>query len=281
MGILLDGPIYKTFLSGKDYSTETKQCIASTAGRLLETTTTVDRPGMLLGKVQSGKTRTFLGILALAFDNGFDSAVILTKGTIALTEQTLERLHREFRTLVETDQVQIFDIMHLPSNLTRYELSQKLIIVCKKEDDNIRRLDEALFNQYPQLGKARCLIIDDEADFASIGFRRTKDEGVKINKIAGQIDDLRRRLSRASFLQVTATPYSLYLQPDGSDAGGAGPAFMPTRPAFTELVPVHPQYIGGEYYFEQSLEENSLASHLHCEVPLASRMLPTPSRSRS
>ncbi len=281
MGILLDGPIYKTFLSGKDYSTETKQCIASTAGRLLETTTTVDRPGMLLGKVQSGKTRTFLGILALAFDNGFDSAVILTKGTIALTEQTLERLHREFRTLVETDQVQIFDIMHLPSNLTRYELSQKLIIVCKKEDDNIRRLDEALFNQYPQLGKARCLIIDDEADFASIGFRRTKDEGVKINKIAGQIDDLRRRLSRASFLQVTATPYSLYLQPDGSDAGGAGPAFMPTRPAFTELVPVHPQYIGGEYYFEQSLEENSLASHLHCEVPLASRILPTPSRSRS
>lgn len=269
MGILLDGPIYKTFLSGKDYSIETKQCIASTAGRLLETTTTVDRPGMLLGKVQSGKTRTFLGILALAFDNGFDSAVVLTKGTIALTEQTLERLHREFRALVEADQVQIFDVMHLPSNLTRYELSQKLIIVCKKEDDNIRRLDEALFNQYPQLGKARCLIIDDEADFASIGFRRTKDEGVKINKIAGQIDDLRRRLSRASFLQVTATPYSLYLQPDGSDAGGVGPAFMPTRPAFTELVPVHPQYIGGEYYFEQSLEENSLASHLHCEVPLS------------
>ncbi|MGB7628173.1 MAG: hypothetical protein WBL75_16030, partial [Candidatus Acidiferrum sp.] len=96
MGIVLDGPIYKAFLSGKDYSAETKRCIDSTVARLLETTTTVDRPGMLLGKVQSGKTRTFLGILALAFDNGFDWAVVLTKGTIALTEQTLERLHREF-----------------------------------------------------------------------------------------------------------------------------------------------------------------------------------------
>ena len=33
-----------------------------------------------------------------------------------------------------------------------------------------------------------------------------------INKIAGQIDGLRKRLADTSFPQVTATPYSLYLQ---------------------------------------------------------------------
>jgi hypothetical protein len=176
MGTILNGPVYSAFLTGKEYSKETKSCVESTVSRLLETTTTAERPGMLLGKVQSGKTRTFLAIIALAFDNGFDCAVVLTKGTIALTEQTLERLNREFTSLIETDQVQVFDIMHLPSNLTNYELSQKLIIVCKKEDDNIRRLDDAVFNQYPQLSASRCLIIDDEADFASVGFRRTKGE---------------------------------------------------------------------------------------------------------
>jgi len=269
MGPVLDGPIYSAFLAGKDYSHETKTCVSSTVTRLLQTTTTAERPGMLLGKVQSGKTRTFLGIMALAFDNGFQYAIVLTKGTVALTEQTLERLNREFRSLIEADQVQVFDIMHLPPNLTKYELSQKLIIVCKKEDDNIRRLEDAVFNQYPQLSTSKCLIIDDEADFASVGFRRTRDEGIKINKIASQINDLRRRLTNASFIQVTATPYSLYLQPDGSNQDRGGPAFMPVRPAFTELVPVHSQYIGGEYYFEESRDERSMASHLHCEVPLS------------
>jgi hypothetical protein len=31
----------------------------------------------------SRQTKTFLGIIALAFDNGFDIAIILTKGTKA------------------------------------------------------------------------------------------------------------------------------------------------------------------------------------------------------
>ncbi|MFI5264861.1 MAG: hypothetical protein ACHQM6_10130, partial [Candidatus Kapaibacterium sp.] len=44
----------------------------------------------------------------------------------------------------------------------------------------------------------------DEADFASIGFRRTRAEGIKINKIASQLDALRRRLSQVDVLQVTA-----------------------------------------------------------------------------
>jgi len=35
---------------------------------------------MLLGKIQSGKTRGFLGIIADAFDNQFDIAIVLTKG---------------------------------------------------------------------------------------------------------------------------------------------------------------------------------------------------------
>src|SRR5690242_909235 len=266
MDLCLGGPIYSAFMEGKGYSEASKQCIQDTVEHLLQITTTADRPGMLLGKIQSGKTRTFLAVVALAFDNGYDLAVVFTKGTIALAQQTLERLRLEFRTLVDNDQVQVFDIMHFPENLTPYELGQKLIIVCKKEDDNIRRLDHALFSLYPQLAKLRLLLIDDEADFASIGFRRTRDEGIKINKIASQIDNLRKQLADASFLQVTATPYSLYLQPEVMPAANGADPLMPVRPAFTDLVPIHSDYVGGDYYFEESQDHESIASFLHYEV---------------
>jgi hypothetical protein len=50
----------------------------------------IRQPGMLLGKVRSGKTKTFMGAIALAFDNGFDVCVVLTKGTKALAKQTYD-----------------------------------------------------------------------------------------------------------------------------------------------------------------------------------------------
>jgi hypothetical protein len=56
--------------------------------KLLEQSTSTRRPGMLLGKIQSGKTRAFLGIIARCFDRGYDVAVILTKGTKSLARQT-------------------------------------------------------------------------------------------------------------------------------------------------------------------------------------------------
>jgi hypothetical protein len=265
--IRLDGSIYKPFLHDKDYSEPSKECIENTVAQLRKTVTTADRPGMLLGKIQSGKTKTFLGVLALAFDNEIDFAIVFTKGTVALAEQTLERLREEFGPLIENDLVQVFDIMHLPSGLPPYVLDQRLVIVCKKEDDNIRRLEEALFTTYPKLGQSTCLIIDDEVDFASVGFRRTKEEGIKINKIAGQIDDLRKKLKSASFLQVTATPYSLYLQPESPQTDDGRQTFLPVRPAFTTLVPVHDKYVGGDVYFEESTESNSIPSFLYKEVP--------------
>jgi hypothetical protein len=71
---------------------ETFHCAEETVGELLQKSTTSDNPGMLLGKVQSGKTRTFISILALAFDNGYDIAIVLSKNSRALIEQTAKRL---------------------------------------------------------------------------------------------------------------------------------------------------------------------------------------------
>ncbi|MEK4114643.1 Z1 domain-containing protein [Paenibacillus sp. FSL W8-0919] len=254
-----------TYLNKKNnYSTEMIGCMERTVQKLLDTETTLDRPGMLLGKIQSGKTRTFLGVMSLAYDNGYDVVIILTKGTKALAQQTLERLKSEFGDLNEGDYIQIFDIMVVPS-LTRYERNQKLAFVVKKEIRNMERLHQAFFETYPDLLDKKILIIDDEADFASIGFTSKKDEEPEIKKIAGKIDEFRQNVEGCSFLQVTATPYSLYLQPE--DIIVDSEVFKPIKPVFTELVPIHDKYIGGEYYFQKSEEEGTIAYHLFEEVP--------------
>jgi hypothetical protein len=113
-----------------------------------------------------------LGVIGLAFDRGYEIAVILTKGTKSLTKQTLKRVREDFREFIQADQVQVFDIMNLPENLTPYELNQKLILVVKKEDDNLRRLLNAFETQYTSLKEKQRLIIDDEADTASLSFCR-------------------------------------------------------------------------------------------------------------
>ena len=269
--LITQGLFFKQINEKNKYSTDTKQCIENTVINLLENDTSVSKPGMLLGKIQSGKTRAFIGITAMAFDNDYDIAIVLTKGTRALAQQTYERLKKEFEDFKEDDVLQIFDIMSMPDNLIDYELDQKLIFVVKKEVNNLRRLQKALFETYPDLANKRVLIIDDEADFASIGFTKTKQEIYEINVIAGLIDHIRTELKSADFLQVTATPYSLYLQPDDLKIDGTTKTFKPVKPVFTELVPVPDAYIGGEYYFEESEENDSIASHIY--EPISSNEL--------
>jgi hypothetical protein len=72
---------YQRLASRREDSPELQACVRATVDQLeRHGAMTTARPGMLLGKVQSGKTRAFLGIIALAFDQGFEIAVVLTKG---------------------------------------------------------------------------------------------------------------------------------------------------------------------------------------------------------
>ena len=141
----------------REDSVELRDCIEKTITELNRQKTTVNKPGILLGKIQSGKTRAFLGVIGLAFDKGYGIAVILTKGTKSLAKQTIKRVREDFKTFIKSDDVQVFDIMSLPDNLTPYELNQKLILVVKKEDDNLRRLLKAFNTQYPVLKEKRLL----------------------------------------------------------------------------------------------------------------------------
>ncbi|MEK4324681.1 Z1 domain-containing protein [Paenibacillus sp. FSL R7-0312] len=261
------GIFYNTLKEKNGYDEPLETCIKETVAKLQENNTSANRPGMLLGKIQSGKTRTFIGIMGLAYDNDFDVTIILTKGTIALAQQTIERLNSEFHELIQNDKMQVFDIMNVPSGLRGYVLNQKLVFVVKKEKRNMERLHNAFFEKYPLLGEKRILIIDDEADYASLGFNKSKAEGLEIKKIAGSIDEFRKKAGKCDFLQVTATPYSLYLQPEELTIESKKLEFKPIRPAFTKLVPIHNRYIGGDFYFDQNDDgSDSISNHLFEEV---------------
>jgi hypothetical protein len=259
--------IYNNFIETKDYTQDLQDCIEQTVDNLIANRTNFSNPGMLLGKIQSGKTRTFIGIIALSFDRDYEICVIFTKGTKALAEQTLKRLDNEFSLFVENDEVKVYDIMNLPP-LTPYLKQQKLIVIVKKETNNLDHLVN-LFVNNPDLSQKRVLFIDDEADFASVGFKkdRTTTDGITMNVLAQKISGIRAGFeNNYSFLQVTATPYSLYLQPDGNIELN-NDIFEPIKPAFTTLVPIHDAYIGGQQYFEESQNPESIYSQLYIRVP--------------
>lgn len=242
-----------------DYDQKTSKCIVEAMEKLENIE---DKPLMMLGKIQSGKTRSFIGVTALAFDNGYDLAIILTKNSNALAKQTVARMEQEFSGFKDDDIIDIFDIMCVPQELSKFELDKKLIIVVKKEKNNIPRMI-GFIEKYSLGNEKRCLIIDDEADFCSIGFEKNKDtEEYDLRKIASQINSLREHIS-CRFIQVTATPYALYLQPETIELKH-GDKIVPIKPADTVLVPYGDKYIGGDYYFDE--EKNPLNKYLFYAV---------------
>lgn len=252
------------FESGPKYSQAELSCIQKTLSKLGETVST-SAPGLLLGKIQSGKTKSFIGIIALAFDNGYDVVVVLTKNSEALTKQTTSRLSQEFQDFRRS--IHVKDVLQTKGALHESLAGSKLILVSKKEHTNIEYVIQALTSHDSCFRDKRTLIIDDEADNASVSFTGGKKSQEELRKVAKKIDTLRRLIgTRPAFLQVTATPYSLLLQ-NKSSALRNDPSTKPLRPAFVQLVPVHKDYFGGENYFGMIAEDkNKPESLMHASV---------------
>ncbi|WP_413522511.1 Z1 domain-containing protein [Photobacterium phosphoreum] len=261
-----NGMYYPYFLEHAKFpfTVEERKCITSTVTKLKVMKPYRDHPGMLLGKIQSGKTKTFIAIMALGFDNDFEVVVVFTKGTKALATQTERRINDEFKSFIKDDELDVYDVMKLPESFTKWELKKKIVIVCKKQKDNFAKLIKLFKNENYGFDSKRILIIDDEADYASIGYKKNKEKELEANLAAQELDKLRKLNDQISFLQVTATPYSLYLQPENIEVQGN--IFRPIRPAFTELVPVNDGYIGSDFYFENDDDPDTVGHHLHCEI---------------
>lgn len=253
------------------YSDELVKCITDTVDNLLVDTPNAKEPGLLLGKIQCGKTNAFENIIGMAFDKGIDVCVVFTKGTNTLAYQTIERLIYDFRHFKETERldqpliVEVDDVkdLHKRGGLSANQVNRngaKRIIVCMKQADNMQHLIELFKEDSPALLQKKVLIVDDEADFASRNYR-VKNAETTLAKISSQIEKFCSLLEYYRYLQVTATPYSLYLQPDGYVQLVNGKA-TPFKPRFTTLLPVHDKYVGGQQYFVEARNPESLYCHL-------------------
>jgi hypothetical protein len=270
------GPIYNhikaTFQKdGKTlaYGPDDLRCIEATLSDLvkpldpMKDKATAENLGLLLGKIQSGKTKSFIGLMGLAFENGFDVAVVLTKNSGALAEQTTKRLAATFANF--EGRIFAHDIMHVGRRgIPDYVASQKLILVVKKQHTNVKKAIKLLTDEKSLFKDKHMLFIDDEADTASVSYVG-KEEKVEMALVAKLVNDLRSKAQNAFFLQVTATPYSLMMQNDGEAIEGRED-LLSLKPKFVQLVPVHPEYVGSDYYFDFSKDKAHPASKLYSEV---------------
>lgn len=259
--------IYPHLCQKLGYSDELQNCVKQTVDKLLNPVNgeKAKDPGLLLGKIQSGKTRAFVGVISLLFDKGFDIAIVLTKGTKALAEQTIARMEKDFCDFLNKDVIgrpviEVSDILNIRDGVSKRELNDKNIIVCKKEKNNMNILNE--ISKKNGFADKKIVIIDDEADFASRNYK-IKNGNIDVAVIADQIDSFVDSMNDCYYLQVTATPYSLYLQPDGCIELSNGGVAMPFKPRYTTLLPIYAEYVGGREYFELSQNPKSMYSMLH------------------
>lgn len=213
--------------------------------------------GLLYGRVQSGKTAAMTLASAVALDNGFRIVVVVTANNIALVRQTADRLKaiagpRVFSTLKDAaDYEWEGQEEDLKEDLPR----DGIVIVCAKDRTHLPAVMRLL--QQLEAASVPALIFDDEADAAtpdttlaarSSGRQNapphesTMYRNIIENTAPGQEgESIRETLPHHVFVQVTATPYVLFLQ--RADAA--------IRPSFVYLLEPGRGYCGGTAFFEE------------------------------
>lgn len=268
--------IFGTMKANNKFMTDEKErVVREMADRLLTEGPDATQPCLLLGKVQCGKTDTFLSVMGLCFDRGIDIAIVMTKGTTTLASQTLQRLKHDFRFFADSDRLDqkrtviVKDILEIGRRKERIpglsDPKYKVILVVKKEVTNLKYLNE-VFKRDELARSKRILVCDDEADFASRNYYQRQGK-ISLLKIAQQIEEFIKLPQYCRYLQITATPYSLYLQPDGSVLLRDGDEASPWLPRYTGLVPIHNAYVGGKHYYDLSKDEDSMYSCIFQPVP--------------
>lgn len=194
--------------------------------------------GLIYGLVQSGKTGVLTVTGAMGADEGYRTLIVLTSDIDPLYEQTRGRIQEAFPGM---DIIGKVDLRDAAAFLQRIKRSTCAIVVTK--NGNILKTLIENFKGGNVRGLA-CLIIDDEADQASLNTKARKNDGSQ-SRINGQIEELRSFFHKNTYLQVTATPGALFLQ-DGKHA---------FRPKFTVLSHPGSDYVGGEDFFLRGGDE--------------------------
>ena len=171
--------------------------------------------GMVVGYVQSGKTTSIESLISMAADFGWNTFIMLT-GTIEnLRVQNANRLRDD----IEYAKAGVVNwAFNQDIESSKYEglinSGKKVVLVCLKNSSRLKALKNWMLSAgKPALQKAKILLIDDEADQASLNTCKiSKKERSKINALITEIiDEHNDEFGAMNYIGYTATPYGNFL----------------------------------------------------------------------
>ena len=155
---------------------------------------------------------------------------------------------RQFLTAVDFDQSRpdLTKPIYDPANIDRVPV---LFAVVKKNTASLRKLRNDLQGLETDLEDIPALIIDDEADQASVNTKRPKPDAPKSKEendrtaINGHISAILRSMPRCQYLAYTATPFAnVFVDPDDSED------IFPKD--FIVALEPSPEYMGAKAYHD-------------------------------
>ncbi len=255
----------------------------------------IDKKGLVVGQVQSGKTSNYTGLICKAADSGFRLIIVLAGIHNNLRSQTQLRLDEGFLGF-DTQHARAFDrnnihigvgrlghplVAHsLTSSLDQgdftkgaadalglnFNTSEPIIAVIKKNPHVLKRIHKWLSAQTTEnteIGKIirdkALLLIDDEADNASINISNDPDKRSTINNWITKILSL---FGKNAYVGYTATPFANIFIPLEEDN------LFPRD--FIINIPAPSNHIGPDKVFGFNFVENEQESET--TLPIVSRI---------
>ncbi|MGF7170803.1 hypothetical protein FHS91_002491 [Sphingobium xanthum] len=249
------------------------------------------RKGMVVGHVQSGKTANYTGLIGKAADAGYRLIVVIAGIHNNLRNQTQARIdegfvgrdtgrleQRKTKARPRTIGVGNFDDRKVPVSLTNTikdfnkatattntsqisSYAVPVVLVIKKNSRTLGNLVDWLKEHSVNRGSTMVdqpmLLIDDEADNASINIKYGKDE---VSRINGQIRELLGLFNRSCYVGYTATPFAnIFIDPD-SESEVAKQDLFPRH--FIIGLDAPTNYFGPRKVFLDGVPEDGQPDHL-------------------
>lgn len=233
--------------------------------------------GLIIGDVQSGKTSTYIGFLCKAADAGYKVFILLTGTIESLRKQTQERVEEGFigidmsaeskdgrrvgvgldnqpiRAMSMTSRVKDFVGDNDKTVISLAGITDAIVFVIKKNATTLQKLTKWLVelnaDKLTKKINMPMLMIDDEADNASINTSASKEDPTRINKL---IRELASVFTISNYVGFTATPFAnVFIDPETTEK-------METQDLFPEdfivALPTPSNYIGPNRIFAKDGE---------------------------